>query len=218
MIFDSLNRVRAEPSKTPLGSEDAVVLASASQTRWRLLASCGVEATADAARIDEAGIKASMARQGAATVEIALALAETKAKLVSGRHPGALVIGADQVLVLDGTIFDKPVDRAQAAATLRQLRGRRHDLVSALVVVLDGSPIWRRTDAAHLTMRAFSDGFLEAYLDAVGEQAYASVGAYYLEGPGLQLFSEVEGDYFTILGLPLLPLLAFLRERGAVRR
>jgi septum formation protein len=218
VISDAVNRVRTKASKTPLGTERAVVLASASQTRRRLLASCGVEAAADAARIDEPDIKASMERQGAAPAEIALALAETKATLVSGRHPDALVIGADQILVLDGAIFDKPVDRASAAATLRRLRGRRHDLVSALAVVLDGTLIWRLTEQARLTMRAFSDGFLEAYLDAVGEQAYASVGAYCLEGPGLQLFTEVEGDYFTILGLPLLPLLAFLRERGAVRR
>ena len=138
--------------------------------------------------------------------------------LVSTRRRNALVIGADQVLVLDGALFDKPVDRADAAATLRRLRGRRHELVSAVAVVLDGATIWRHAEAAHLTMRPFSDDFLDAYLDAVGEAAYASVGAYFLEGAGIQLFSEIEGDFFTILGLPLLPLLAFLRERGAVRR
>jgi septum formation protein len=129
-----------------------------------------------------------------------------------------MVLGADQVLVLDGQAFDKPRDRAGAAAQLKLLRGRTHELVTAAVIVREGAPIWRYVSEPRLTMRKFSDAFLESYLDRIGQTAFASVGAYQLEGLGAQLFERAEGDWFAILGLPLLPVLAFLREHGVIER
>jgi len=122
------------------------------------------------------------------------------------------------MLDCDGDWFDKPEDRTAAANTLRRLRGRRHSLVSAVAVFLDGAYLWHRVDSVSMRMRAFSDGFLETYLDDAGESVLGSVGAYQLEGLGAQLFDGIEGDYFTVLGLPLLPLLEFLRQRGALPR
>jgi septum formation protein len=129
-----------------------------------------------------------------------------------------MVLGADQMLVLEGQAFDKPRNRAEAAAQLKLLRGRTHELVTAAVIVRDGAPIWRCVSEPRLTMRNFSDAFLESYLDRIGQTAFASVGAYQLEGLGAQLFERTEGDWFAILGLPLLPVLAFLRERGVAER
>jgi septum formation protein len=131
-----------------------------------------------------------------------------------GREPGRYVLGADQMLECDGTWFDKPADRDAARAQLLALRGRRHHLVSAAVLALDGERIWHQADRAELVMRDFSTDFLERYLELAGEAACASVGAYQLEGVGAQLFSRVRGDFFTILGLPLLPVLAILRQHG----
>lgn len=190
------------------------MLASASAARRRLLAQAGIAAEPALARLDEAEIKRSLGAAGASPRELAVALAELKAESVSRRRPGALVIGADQVLVAGDRVFDKPADRAEARAQLRALAGGEHRLVSAVAVALDGKAIWRHVGDARLRMRAIADASLEAYLEAVGEAALASVGAYQLEGPGAQLIAEVEGDYFTVLGLPLLPLLAFLREHG----
>jgi len=189
-----------------------IVLASASAARRRMLEGAGIAFAVDAAAIDEDAAKQATADQAA----IADILAERKALHVSARHPGALVIGADQTLDCGGAGFDKPVDRAGARAQLLALRGRTHRLVSAVAVVQDGRTLWRHRDAASLTMRDFSDGFLESYLDAVGDAALTSVGAYQLEGRGVQLFERVAGDHFTILGMPLLPLLAHLRACGAV--
>jgi septum formation protein len=142
------------------------------------------------------------------------ALAETKATRVSARHGEALVLGCDQLLDRDGTWFDKPADRAHAFAHLKALSGKTHRLVSAAVVARNGSRIWHHVAVARLTMRPLTDSFIESYLDAVGDTALKSVGAYQLEGLGAHLFSKIEGDYFTILGLPLLPLLSFLAEHG----
>ena len=135
---------------------------------------------------------------------------------VSARHTGALVVGADQILDSGGYWFEKPADAEAARAQLKALRGKRHTLVSAAAVVRNGSVVWRATDRAHLTMRDFSDEFLDAYIVTAGAELLQSVGAYRLEGLGAQLFERVEGDFFTILGLPLLPLLGFLRGHGAL--
>jgi len=193
-----------------------LVLASASTARADMLAAAGVPAEALPARIDEAAVKAALAAEGAPPRDVADKLAELKALRVSAKVPGRLVLGADQVLVLDGRIFDKPADLAEARAHLLTLRARTHQLLSAAVVVLDGQTIWRHVGTARLTMRPFTDRFLDSCLDRLGELALTSVGCYHLEGLGAQLFSRVEGDYFTVLGLPLLELLGFLRARGVL--
>lgn len=162
------------------------------------------------AAIDESVVKSAL--QGVAVEEVALALADSKASAVAARRPGALVIGADQILECDGRWFDKPADVTEAARHLRALRGRTHRLISAAVAVKDGARLWRHVAAARLTMRTFSDQFLDHYLALGGPAILESVGAYRLEGMGAQLFETIDGDYFTILGLPLLPLLEFLRR------
>ncbi len=193
-----------------------VVLASASPARARLLAAAGVAAEVMPVPLDEAEIRASLGAEGASAATAAQALAELKAERCSARNPDAVVIGGDQILALDARWFAKPVNSAAARDQLRELRGRTHVLATAVAVARDGRAVWRHVDAAKMTMRDFTDAFLDAYLDAEGEGILGSVGAYCLEGRGAQLFSRVEGDYFAILGLPLLPLLAFLRQHGAL--
>lgn len=196
----------------------AVVLASASRIRLELLLRAGVAAHAAPAHVDEPEVRASLRAEKAGAEDAAETLAELKARKVSRHVSGALVIGADQILDCDGAWFDKPPDRPRAAADLRALSGKRHSLATAVCVVRDGLRLWHHRESARLTMRPLGDAFIEAYLDAIGETALTSVGAYQLEGLGAQLFSRVEGDYFTILGLPLLPLLEFLRNHGVVAR
>ena len=196
----------------------AVVLASASPSRRALLRNAGLQVACEAARIDEDEVKASLKAEGAAPERVAETLAELKAQRVSRRHAGALVIGADQMLDCNGIWFDKPTDLTHAAAHLRALSGREHRLISALCVVQDGTRLWHHIEDARLVVRPLSESSIADYLDAVGEAALTSVGAYQLEGPGAQLFSRIEGDYFTILGLPLLPLLDFLRHHKVVAR
>lgn len=204
-------------AKAQLAAASAsIVLASASSARAALLRAAGIPILVDAAAIDEAEVKASLRAAGAGAAAVAETLAELKAQRVARRHAGSLVIGADQVLECDSVLFDKPLEPAAAQAQLLALRGRRHRLVSAVVLVRDGGRIWHHVDRAELTMREFSTGFLDRYLDAAGEAALSSVGAYQLEGVGAQLFAAVDGDYFTILGLPLLPLLDILREQGVL--
>jgi septum formation protein len=193
------------------------VLASASATRRQMLEQAGLRIEVDPARVDEDEVKRALKAEQVPVERAAEALAELKTLRISARHADALVIGADQMLESDGVWFDKPADRAGAAAQLRALRGRTHLLVSSAVVALGGARLWHATEKARLTMRNFSDAFLDTYLDEVGDAALHAVGGYQLEGRGVQLFSRVEGDFFTILGLPLLPLLDFLRARGALQ-
>jgi len=191
-----------------------LILASASASRAAILAQAGVACTKEAADVDEGEVKRSLRADHATADVVARALAELKALHVSRRHPDAFVIGADQMLDCQGDWFDKPADMDQARANLRALRGRRHHLVTTAVVLRDGETLWSHTERAALSMRPFSDDFLESYLVEVGTRILSSVGGYQLEGPGAQLFDRIEGDFFTILGLPLLPLLAFLRNEG----
>ena len=195
---------------------EPLVLASGSATRARLLADAGLPILVDPAAVDEEEIRAAFLGEGRDAAACAAALAETKAARVSGRHGGALVVGADQILDCSGRWLEKPRDIEAARAQLKQLRGRRHALITAAAVVRNGALIWHTIDRAHMTMRAFSDGFLDDYVAAAGADLLDSVGAYRLEGLGAQLFERVEGDFFTILGLPLLPLLDFLRGHGAL--
>ncbi|MBD8891567.1 Maf-like protein [Roseibium litorale] len=194
----------------------ALVLASGSKIRSELLRNAGVDAEVDPAGVDERAVEAPLIEAGFLPEDLALVLAEAKADDVSGRRPGDLVIGADQVLAYEGKRFTKPEDMEAARRQLLAFSGRTHTLLSAVVLSRDGAAIWRHVSAAHLTMRELTPGFVGRYLADVGETALSSVGAYQLEGPGVQLFERIEGDYFTILGLPLLPLFAELRRLGVL--
>jgi nucleoside triphosphate pyrophosphatase len=194
-----------------------LILASTSMVRRRILEDAGVAFTAIAPACDEEAAKHRFRAEGLAQRAQAEALAELKAVSVSGAEEG-LVIGADQMLAINGAVLDKPKSRAEARAHLQQLRGQTHELITAVVVAREGAVLWRCLETPRLTMRDFSSAFLDAYLDSVGENVLRSVGAYQLEGLGAQLFERVEGDYFSVLGLPLLPLMAFLREQGVVAR
>lgn len=191
-----------------------VILASASASRAHILRAAGVPFRQQPAHVDETAVKEALRDEGATALDCAMTLAEMKAVKISQLHPHALVIGADQILECAGAWFDKPADRAAAAAHLRALSGKPHSLATAVVVAASGARIWHHADAPRLTVRPLSEAFIAGYLDRVGDAALASVGAYQLEGQGAQLFAKIDGDYFAILGLPLIPLLAFLREHG----
>ena len=183
-----------------------------------MLAAAGVAFTVEAADVDEPAIRKTLlaAKSAATPPQIADALARAKAEDVSQRHKGSLVIGGDQVLALGTELLTKAKDEAAARATLKKFRGMTHELHSAVALAVDGRVLWTHTGTARLKMRDFSDAFLEEYLTRAGDRIGQSVGAYELEGLGVQLFDNIEGDYFTILGLPLLPLLAELRAHGMI--
>ena len=191
-----------------------LILASASSARRGLLSAAGLRFAAEAAAVDEASIKEAAQAEGIPPADAALMLADAKAGRIARRHPQALVIGCDQLLVCEGQWFDKPADLAAARGQLRELRGRTHELVTAVVCHRHGGRVWQHVAVPRLVMRAFSDAFLDAYLAAEAEHVTQSVGAYRLEGPGIQLMERVQGDHSAILGLPLLPLLGFLRQHG----
>jgi septum formation protein len=197
-------------------SATAVVLASTSAARAALLTAAGVTFQTLAPGVDETTVKASLQNAGSSPRDVADALAELKAVRASSRTEG-LVIGADQTLDLEGRLVDKAESLDEARARLQALRGRSHRLHSAVVVARDGQPIWREVATATLTMRPFSDAFLASYLERQGGAALGSVGCYQLEGEGAQLFTRIDGDYFAILGLPLLGLLDLLRRHGALQ-
>lgn len=198
-----------------LGSQP-LLLASKSAARRALLEAAGVPIEIEPADIDERGIEA---RAGLTDPgQAAALLAREKAKAVAAKHPDRMVLGADQTLALGTRRFSKALDRAEARAQLSALRGKTHTLHSAVAVVHGSKIEFEHVDAAHLVMRDFSDGFLDRYLDAVGDKAMASVGGYQLEGMGIQLFDRVDGDHFTVLGLPLLPLLGWLRRAGLLAK
>lgn len=194
----------------------AVVLASQSRTRAMLLENAGVKVETAPAHVDEDTVKESLKAEGASAMEVAVMLAELKANRVSSSRPGALVIGADQTLDCNGIWFDKPADRDHLRGHLTALSGKRHQLNSAVCVSLNGSRIWSEADSAELTMRPLSEDFIDWYMENAGDHVLGSVGGYQLEGLGAQLFTSVKGDFFTVLGLPLLPLLSFLRNYKVV--
>lgn len=193
-----------------------LILASRSPIRLHLLQAAGLTVTAQPARVDEEAIRQSLESEGASPRDIADALAEQKARRLSLRDPEALVLGCDQVLDFQRTVFAKPETADQARVQLQALRGQTHRLLSAAVLYEAGQPLWRHVGEARLTMRSFSDDYLSSYLDRNWPGIADSVGAYKLEEEGVRLFDKIEGDYFTILGLPLLPLLSYLSVRGFI--
>ena len=193
-----------------------LVLASGSSARRLLLENAGLDFEVVPAELDERAAEQPLLDAGAAAEDIALALAMAKATMVSEAHPGDLVIGADQMLELNGGRLTKPADMEAARRQLLKLSGKTHSLHSAVVCARNGGIVWQHSEPAYLTMRQLTPQFIGRYLAAVGPPALSSVGAYQLEGRGVQLFERIDGDFFAILGLPLLPLLAFLRSEGLV--
>ncbi|PPB82661.1 septum formation protein [Albidovulum inexpectatum] len=193
-----------------------LVLASGSAIRAQLLRNAGLAIETHPAHIDEEAIRAALQHENATPRDIADALAELKARKISDKFPGALVLGCDQVLDLDGQVLSKPEDPEDARAQLLALRGRTHRLLSAAVVARDGTPIWRHVGQVRLTMRDFSDAYLDDYLARNWQSIRDSVGCYKLEEEGVRLFSRIDGDYFTVLGLPLIELLTWLSVRGDI--
>ena len=194
-----------------------LILASGSAIRQSLLGNAGLAFETATPRVDEESVRAALLAEGAKPRDIADALAELKAT-ISARHPAALVIGCDQVLDSGGTLLSKPETVDEARAQLSAMRGKRHDLLSAVVICQAGRPLWRHIGTARMTVRPFSDDWLDGYLSRNWPDIADSVGAYKLEAEGVRLFSRVDGDYFTVLGLPLLDLLSFLTLRGDLQQ
>ena len=192
-----------------------IILASGSKIRREILEGAGLDFEVIAKPVDEAAIKESMLAENSRLQDIADALAEAKAMRVSRVEPG-LVIGSDQIMVMDNQLYDKPASIDDARERLKEMRGKTHYLVGATVICENGQAVWRHLAKSKLTVRDFSDDFLDDYIEAEGESLIKSVGAYRFEGPGAQLFSSVEGNFFSILGLSLLPILDYLRIRGAI--
>lgn len=193
-----------------------MILASTSPTRLQMLRAAGLDPTAVAPRVDEATIRDALVAEGAHPRDIADTLAEMKARKVAEKHSTALVLGCDQVLALDRQTFAKPETPDDARQQLRQLRGRTHKLLSALVIYENAEPVWRFVGEARLTMHQFSDAYMDDYVTRNWDSIRHSVGCYKVEEEGVRLFSAITGDHFTILGLPLLPLLAWLGNRGMI--
>lgn len=191
-----------------------LVLASKSPSRAHILRGAGLAFITDAAAVDEAEVKASLRAERANAARAAETLAELKARRVAARHPGAVVIGGDQMLACGDRWLDKPRDRADAREQIAFLAGKTHELITALCVMQGAERQWHHVATARLVMRPLAAAAIETYLDTIGDHAMASPGAYQIEGPGIQLFGRIEGDYFGILGVPLLPLLDYLRGRG----
>ena len=205
-----------DPASHGEAADRHLVLASQAAVRAAMLRAAGLSFTVQPARVDEGAVKDAMRAEDPEGRETARALAALKARRVSAGAPGAFVIGADQLLVCGDEWFDKPADVDDARGQLKRLRGRRHTLVTAVSVVRDEAEIWGEVVCPQLTMRSFSEAFLERYLERAGDGILACVGGYEAEGLGGQLLAEIKGDWFAVLGLPLLPLLGFLREHGLV--
>jgi septum formation protein len=198
-----------------VAADGGLILASASAGRAAILRDAGLAFRQQSADVDERALEAEAVSAGGIDAgKLALMLAEAKALDVSGREPEALVIGADQLMECGGVLYHKPASAEAAREQLSQLRGRTHSLHAALCVARGGEVLWRHLDRADLTMRDFSDAFADAYCRTEDEAVLRAVGVYRIEGPGVQLFSAIKGDHFTIMGLPLLPLLGYLREIG----
>ena len=195
---------------------EKIILASGSPFRKKLLEHAGIDVEAIPADLDERALEAPLAESGASPEDVAIVLAEAKAVAVSEEHPGRLVLGCDQTLSLGDEVFHKPDDMEGARRHLLKLSGKTHHLNSAVVLVRDGETLWRHVGIAALTMRKLDPAFIGRHLARVGNKALSSVGAYQIEGEGIQLFDRIEGDYFTIVGLPMLPVLEKLRELGAI--
>lgn len=193
-----------------------IILASGSPFRRKMLEDAGINLRVERPDIDERAVEDAVGGAGLRPDDLAQILAEAKAVDVSQNHPGALVIGCDQTLSLGEELIHKPADMEEARRRLLMLSGKTHQLNSAVVIVQDGETIWRHLSVASMTMRELDPGFVGRHLSAVGDVALSSVGAYQIEGRGIQLFEKIEGDHFTIIGLPLLPLLKKLRELGAI--
>ena len=193
-----------------------LLLASASPIRLQLLRNAGLEVTAQPARIDEDAIRQGLQADAASPRDIADALAEMKARKLAEKNTDALVLGCDQILAFKGRVFGKPETPDEARSQLSEFRGQTHQLISALVLYDDGKPIWRHMSEAKLTMRPLSDSYLDDYISRNWQSLRKSVGGYKLEEEGIRLFFTIEGDYFSILGLPILPLLGYLGTRGFI--
>lgn len=197
--------------------QDRLILASGSDIRAQLLRNAGVAFSVHAARIDEDAVRMSLQSENASPRDIADTLAELKAQRIAAKHPDALVIGCDQILALDQQIFTKPESPAAALAQLQVLRSKKHQLLSAAVIYGDGKPLWRHVGVVRLTMRDASDEYLADYIDRNWHSIRDAVGAYKLEEEGVRLFTRIEGDYFNVLGMPLLELLSYLTLRGTLQ-
>ncbi len=195
---------------------ETIVLASGSPFRKKMLEDAGLSFGVERPEIDERAVERAVEGAGISPEDLAAILAEAKALDVSQRRPGMLVIGADQTLSLNDDVLHKPKDMEEARRRLLALSGQTHQLNSAIILMRDGETIWRHVEVARLTMRQLDPGFIGRHLSRVGDRALSSVGAYQIEGEGIQLFEAIEGDHFTIVGLPLLPLLKKLRELGAI--
>ena len=195
-----------------------ILLASGSEIRAQLLRQAGVAFRVEVARVDEGAIKAALLAEGAAPRDIADTLAEAKARKVSGKQPGEMVLGCDQVLDFEGTLLSKPETMDQALQQLKAMRGKRHMLLSAAVIYRDGEPLWRHVGQVRLVMRMASDAYLESYVDRNWESIRRAVGAYKLEEEGVRLFTTIDGSYFNVLGLPMLELINYLGLQGIIEQ